>query len=150
MRYDEAPCTLRCCCSVLALAAAMLFPAPPVQAGQPASVTAPWGPLYLLDRTTVGSDVAVATTGRGMNVVAWRERRSDGSYQTTAAVQVSRGTWSSPVQVTGSGRPRGARNSLTGRLGAGQNLFTGGSTARADDPPRLRATPSGRLRSYQA
>lgn len=92
----------RCAAAVvLALAAAMSIPAPPVQAGPRASVTAPWGPLYLLDRTPVGSDVAVATTGRGMNVVAWRERRSDGSYQATAAVQVPGGAWSSPVQVNG-------------------------------------------------
>ncbi len=83
------------------LAAVASLAAAPAQARTPAALTDPWGPLYLLDLHPVSYGNTVATTDRGMNVVTWRERRSDGTYQATASVQVPGRTWSAPLLVNG-------------------------------------------------
>jgi hypothetical protein len=84
--------------SALTLIATTLVAAP-AGAGSSTSSPAKWGPLHLLAKQPVTTNVGVASTGLGMSVVAWKARRSDGTFQATADVRVPGATWSQPVLV---------------------------------------------------
>lgn len=83
----------------IGLLAPFLLAVTPTADASEARPTTPWGPAYLLYDEQVSANIDVATTGKAMNVVAWRARRSDGTFQATAAVQLPGGPWGAPIPV---------------------------------------------------